>query len=321
MRTWIYILAIVTYLIAISSLINNLFDGTIFILKCRPFQALGIIENRFIRKRPFACDAYLLFLSTINGSSTRAAIRSGWLSDLRYVNNKLSFRHVFVVGHEGYFNDTREKLSEEMKQHKDILLLPFMDSYWNLTVKVSLMLKWPTIVNQCRYIVKLDEDVYVRAQRFTNMIRNLPIFLPIYGGYYYDQKKRRMPVNRTISDKFSFTYTEFSRPFFDPYVGGPIYFISNTVALRLPYSILRIPRGDGDEDYVPDTYLNPLRPVTYRLEDVYMGSIIGRMKPAVVFWHIPKLITEYNHPRQKDQIALHRVKNLTIMRRGKEHFG
>jgi hypothetical protein len=52
-----------------------------------------------------------------------------------------------------------------------------------------------------------------------------------------------------------------------------------------------------------------------------MGSIIGRMKPAVQFWHIPKLITEYNHPRQRDQIALHRVTNLTVMRRGKELFG
>jgi hypothetical protein len=318
MRTWKWILAIVVYLMAISSLIHNLFEGTDFYV--RRLYVGSIIENALFGQRRLTCDAYLLLLSTVNGSKTRAAIRAGWLSDLRNVSNKLSFRHVFVVGHEGHFNDTRKKLSEEMKHHNDILLLPFMDSYWNLTVKVSLMLKWPTILNQCRYIVKLDEDVYVRARRFTNMIRNLPTSLPIYGGYYYDQKKRRMPVNRTVTDKFSFTHAEFPRPFFDPYVGGPIYFIANSVALRLPYDILRIPRGDGDEDCVPDTYLNPLRPVTYRLEDVYMGSIIGRMKPDVVFWHIPKLITEYNHERQKDQIALHRVKNSTIMRRGKELF-
>lgn len=320
MRTWLWkIPVIAALLIAMSFVINNQLGDTVFY---RPFYIGTNFEDTFTpRKRHDKCEAYLLLLSRASGSDSRAAIRSGWLSDLRKVNNKLLFRHMFVVGHEGRFNDTYNKLSDEMKQFKDILILPFLDSYWNLTIKVSLMFKWPTIVNQCKYIVKVDEDVYIRAERFTNMIHSLPDSLPIYGGYYYDQKKRVMPVNRTVTDKFSFTLEEFPRPFFDPYVGGPIYFMANTVARRLPYDILKVPRRDGGVDYVPDTYLNPLKPVTYRLEDVYMGSLIGRMKPKVVFWHISKLITEYNHKRQKDQIALHSIRDPATMIKGKELLG
>jgi hypothetical protein len=168
-------------------------------------------------------------------------------------------------------------------------------------------------------LVKLDEDVYVRAKRFIKVIRNLPLFEPIYGGYYYDQKKRVMPVSRDKNDKFSFTPEELPDKNFNPYVGGPIYFMSNSVAIRLPYKIVRFSRGEDIEE-VPDTYLG-VRPAIYRLEDVYMGYLIAKMKPEVTFWHVPKFILDFDHVRGGAQVALHNVRDPEFMLHAKELLG
>ena len=270
------------------------------------------------------CDAYLLILSKASANESRASIRAGWLADLKGLRNPLALRHKFIIGHQKRtknFRETYGNLKEEMDSYDDILILPFVDSYFNLTVKVSLLFKTPSVLNQCRYLVKLDEDVYVRAERFTSMIRGLPVSLPIYGGYFYDQKKRTMAVNREVGNKFSFTLEEYPNFYFNQYVGGPIYFMTNDVALRLPYKVLKFTRSNGDEEYVPDTYLDPNRPVIYRLEDVYMGYLIGTMEPKVTFWHIAKLILDFDHKREKAQVALHNVREPNVMIHGKEILG
>jgi hypothetical protein len=130
-----------------------------------------------------------------------------------------------------------------------------------------------------------------------------------------------MAVNREVDNKFSFTREEYPNPFFNPYCGGPIYFMANDVALRLPYEIIRFPKSNGDVELVPSTYLDPNRPVIYRLEDVYMGYLIGTMRPNVTFWHIAKLILDFDHKREKAQVALHNVRDVNVMLNGKEILG
>ena len=262
------------------------------------------------------CDAYLLILTSLRQNITREAIRAGWLKDMKECQGHLNFKHKFVVGHEDVVSrHAFEVLSEEMQLHDDILILPFVDSYWNLTVKVNLMFKNQIFLNQCRYIVKVDSDVYIRADRFTQVIRRLPIARPIYAGYYYDQKKRKMPVPRDLTNKFSFTHEEHADKLFPPYIGGPVYLVSNSVALRLPYTIIRVLNDYGEVEEIPSTY-TPSRPAIYRLEDVYMGTLIRSMVPTVTFLHIPKLILDHDHARAKAQIALHNVRDPMIMARG-----
>jgi hypothetical protein len=275
----------------------------------RTDQSLGSLQE---------CDAYLLILTSLGQNITRDAIRAGWLKDMKECQGHLNFKHKFVVGHEDFVNrQTFEVLSEEIKLHDDILILPFVDSYWNLTVKVNLMFKNPILLNQCQYIVKIDSDVYVRADRLTRVIRRLPHASPIYAGFYYDQKKRTMPVPRDPANKFSFTLEEHPDELFPPYIGGPLYLISNSVALRLPYTISSLRNDDGEVEEIPSTY-TPDRPAIYRLEDVYMGTLIKSMVPTVKFLHIAKLILDHDHVRAKAQVALHNMRDPKIMARGHE---
>jgi Galactosyltransferase len=264
------------------------------------------------------CDAYLLILTSLRQNITRDAIRAGWLKDMKECRGHLNFKHKFIVGHEDVVSrQIFDVLSEEMKLHDDILILPFVDSYWNLTVKVNLMFKNPMILNQCRYIAKIDSDVYIRADRLTRVIRRLPNAHPIYAGFYYDQKKRTMRVPRDPAYKFSFTLEEHPDELFPPYIGGPLYLISNSVALRLPYTINSLLNDYGEVEEIPSTY-TPDRPPIYRLEDVYMGTLIKSMVPTVIFLHIAKLILDHDHVRAKAQVALHNMTDPMIMARGHE---
>ena len=264
------------------------------------------------------CDALILVLSTMNGNLTRAAIRSGWLKDIRGVRRGMSIKHKFILGHVG--NVTDAAIISEIELHDDLLILPFVDNYWNLSIKVGLMFKSPDVLNKCRFIVKVDSDVYVRAARFTAVVKGLPTRYPIYGGYYYDQKIRVMPVPRNMSYKFSFTEEELPEKLFNRYVGGPLYFLSNSVALRLPYTVIESFNKRGDVVNVPSTYTAD-RPSFFRLEDVFMGSLVASMIPKVTFVHIPKFIADFDHSRQKHMVALHNIRDHDTMAQGHKIFG
>ena len=48
--------------------------------------------------------------------------------------------------------------------------------------QMMLMLKWPSIVGACKYLVKTEDNAYVRSEQFTAMVISLPD-RPVYGGF------------------------------------------------------------------------------------------------------------------------------------------
>jgi hypothetical protein len=180
------------------------------------------------------------------------------------------------------------------------------------------MFKWPTVINECKYIVKSDDDIHIRAKKFTSMIRNLPD-IPLYGGFVYDRVNRTSGVSRDVTNRHSFTFEEIPYPVFDPYAGGPLYFMSSSVARIIPYNLIGIPRGNGEMEYIPDTYVQPLPPL-FKLEDAFLGSLIGKMsRDDVTFWHIDNFFASCTEPT-KSAIAIHGIKDLRMIRDGKWIF-
>jgi hypothetical protein len=222
---------------------------------------------------PCYCKVCLLLLSTVYESRTRDAIREGWLSKLfNYsisINKKsklcqLPIDYKFVIGRSAKLEnkdnkenkDTKEKqkldrtealLRHEMNYIDDIWYLPFNDDYWNLTVKVSLMFKMaPEKFPDCKYFFKVDSDVYIHAKEFyklvtTNLTTSLIKNQRVYGGYYYDQKQggRTSGVSRDPNNRHGLTIEEFKNDTYEPYAGGPLYFMSTEVAKALPYKIIQ----------------------------------------------------------------------------------
>ena len=233
-----------------------------------------------------SCEAYFLILSTMGARSRRDAIRRSWLAELSTVKNPLEFRYHFILGHPidargrtRAYTRTWDQLvsSDEWAKHDDMMVLPFVDAYWNLTIKVSLMFKWPEVLNSgCRLLIKVDDDVYLRASQFTPIIRTIPPApTPVYGGWYYDQVNVTSEVSRDPNNRHSMTLAEFPNRFYEPYAGGPAYFMSADVAAALPYDLVEVVKSTDDVEMVPSTYLRDKASALYKLEDAYMGHLVG----------------------------------------------
>lgn len=91
-------------------------------------------------------DIVFFIPSSLDGAERRNAIRKTWASVSN--NNTSNFRHVFVLG------ITRDRLrmrliEEESFRFRDVVVIEFIDSYNNLTLKTMASLRWLTL--HCGY--------------------------------------------------------------------------------------------------------------------------------------------------------------------------
>lgn len=271
----------------------------------------GLTHNHMLRTSKLSapttaskCRAHFLILSTSESFVTRNALRTSWLSRLSLVKPVVKFRYHFVVGRNkdieirGGLQSTARLLSSEIETFQDIIILPFWESYNNFTVKVALMLKWAArTYPDCPYIFKVDDDVVFRTNALSFFLRNL---LPsgkrrVYGGYFYDQKKRKTSVNRDPKSRSSLTLKEFPYSF-SPYVEGP-FFISTLLVKQLPYGFVysSSPFGVSKiDELVPDFFFHRHYHPLSTFEDAFFGHFIWQM-PNVAF-----VFVESMFPSNKD---------------------
>lgn len=126
---------------------------------------------------------FILVLSAPGGSLRRTAIRGTWVHDYR--NRVVKVTTKFLVG--TYELDV-EKVSALKKEHEmfaDLLLLKGLkDSYWNLSAKVLLGMEWANSNLDFDYLVKVDDDSYVRVEGISNALRELHCDQHLYWGYF-----------------------------------------------------------------------------------------------------------------------------------------
>jgi beta-1,3-galactosyltransferase 1 len=61
--------------------------------------------------------------------------------------------------------------AEAAENGGDTLLEDFSDTYLNLTLKTTFMLKWAaTACPRVKYVFKLDDDVYVNSERMWQLL-------------------------------------------------------------------------------------------------------------------------------------------------------
>ena len=303
-------------------------------------------EKPLVPTNKCPCKVCLFLFSTVKDVLQRDAIRGGWLSKLfqqSLDNNKnsydcqLSFDYKFVVGRDrevekshsnNGINGTETLLHHETSYYDDLWILPFVDDYWNLTVKSSLVFKLaPTRFPDCQYFFKVDSDVYIHAREFYSLVTNrltkaLSRNNKVYGGYYYDQqpKGRNSKVSRNPNNPHSMTTAEFRNSSFDPYAGGPLYFMSKATAEALPYTVVSV---KNNNELIPNNYVdqNPPRGL-YKLEDAYIGRLIHHIRPKVLTLFIeniyplgPYTMLSKNSLKKK-VVSYHGVKNIELMRNG-----
>ena len=190
---------------------------------------------------------FLLILvpSSPTNFERRDMIRKTWANatSLRLTTGKdfaekLNWKVIFVLGRRSPDIDT--KVVNEARENGDILIVDFQDSYQNLVVKTLTGFSWAMTVN-CSYVLKADDDVYVRAPRLLKWLSNSHLPLRLYAGHVHYKAAPR----RNTESKYFVGENTYNRRYYPPYCGGPFYILSTNILADIlqasrQYSLLSI---------------------------------------------------------------------------------
>ena len=126
-----------------------------------PFHDIKfIIENKHLCENNSNLDNFIYIYSAPAEFEHRKRIRDTWgKPNITHSRSKMAF-FIGQILDKGLM----AKLMVECKQHKDIVLLDYIDSYRNVTHKGVMALKWMNLYcNNSRFYIKVDTDVLLNV--------------------------------------------------------------------------------------------------------------------------------------------------------------
>lgn len=128
------------------------------------------------------CYVFLLILTSPKGVLRRKAMRETWL---KYELDHFKVERRFVVGTKDLSSITTKELKEEQSKYSDILLLEdFKDSYFKLTEKLIRSLLWVDGNINAKFVMKLDDDTFVRLDKLLPSISKKESRKRTYWGFF-----------------------------------------------------------------------------------------------------------------------------------------
>ncbi|XP_068732021.1 beta-1,3-galactosyltransferase 6-like [Montipora capricornis] len=126
---------------------------------------------------------FIVVLTSPRGKERRDAIRETWFSHLKVVNSSVTAR--FVVGAKELPQNDREDLEKENNNYGDILFLPELkDSYYELTNKVLQSFLWADYNINSSYLMKVDDDTFVRLDIILSELEKNFSRTKLYWGFF-----------------------------------------------------------------------------------------------------------------------------------------
>ncbi|XP_019372159.1 PREDICTED: N-acetyllactosaminide beta-1,3-N-acetylglucosaminyltransferase 2 [Gavialis gangeticus] len=228
------------------------FKDFLYYLRCRNYSLVVDQPNK-CKHKPFLL---LAIKSLIPHFDRRQAIRESWGKEIK--SRGITVVRVFLLGQtppEDNFPNLSDMLKFESQIHKDILLWNYRDTFFNLTLKEVLFLKWVT--NSCsdvQFIFKGDDDVFVNTHQILDYLKSLSkdkakdLFIGdvIKDAGPHREKKLKYYIPESVY--------EGSYP---PYAGGGGFLYSGDLALRL----------NNASDQV----------LLYPIDDVYTGMCLQKL--------------------------------------------
>jgi len=168
----------------------------------------------------------------------RNAIRSTWLGYNDNASLKI-WRHAFMLGRSEDDRKVGVEIRQEAGFYNDILQVNSTDNYQNLIIKVLSGFRWVFTQVKPQFILKADDDVYIRLPRlmpwlneskrdnfYGGDINRAPLLSP---GWL---SNKGPPVRRKIDTQVNaITRDCYMEDYFPPYSAGPFYVLSaNTMS-------------------------------------------------------------------------------------------
>lgn len=176
------------YLFALSIFLNIVLLS--FLLKEYLFADTSYNEQKIklFRRQPIqeivrSCYVFVLILTAPNSRERRDAIRTTWLK-LPFPKGS-NFVHKFAVGSYELRKEQAVKLADEQEKFGDLLFLTDLkDSYQNLTLKVLKSFTWIKHNVDAKFILKVDDDSFVRLGNLVSDLELKEKYGRIYWGFF-----------------------------------------------------------------------------------------------------------------------------------------
>ncbi|CAI9285310.1 unnamed protein product [Lactuca saligna] len=166
-------------------------------------------------------DLFIGILSSGNHFAERMAVRKSWMQhDL--IKSSHVVARFFVALH------ARKEVNVELKKEADffgdIVIVPYMDHYDLVVLKTIAICEYGVHTASAKYIMKCDDDTFVRVDIVLNEANKVSDGKSMYVGNinYYHQPLRY--------GKWAVTYEEWPGEDYPPYANGPGYVISSDIA-------------------------------------------------------------------------------------------
>ena len=207
-------------------------------------SSLNSIRNSRLRERRWRL--VVVVMSTPTHVRTRKVIRDTWA--LTKPSNTVVY---FAVGIEHLTEMAAGLIKTESDTYGDLILLEnFQESYRNLTQKLVETIKWLDENLQTDYVMKVDEDSFVRVDEVVKALESKPKE-NLYWGYF----SGAAPIQK---------YGKWAEPnyflcdYFLPYAVGGGYVISSDIVHYLAVNSEKL-LIFNNEDVSMGTWLAPLK--------------------------------------------------------------
>ncbi|KAG0484091.1 hypothetical protein HPP92_012175 [Vanilla planifolia] len=148
------------------------------------------------------------------------AVRKSWMESIRRSSNLVARFFVALHGRK----DVNVELKKEAEYFGDIVIVPYIDSYDLVVLKTIAICEYGFRTVKAKYIMKCDDDTFVRIESVIKEIQKVPNNKSLYlGNINYFHKPLR-------HGKWAVTYEEWPEEDYPPYANGPGYVISSEIA-------------------------------------------------------------------------------------------
>ncbi|XP_070379901.1 N-acetyllactosaminide beta-1,3-N-acetylglucosaminyltransferase 3-like isoform X2 [Dermacentor albipictus] len=179
---------------------------------------------------------------------------------------KHSWTTVFFVGLSRNLG-VQQKVLDEAEQHGDLVMLPYLDAYRNLTYKYVYGMKW-TMDNcpSARYVVKMDDDMVINL---TKLVAYLKRRTPTEPVAFHCYVWTNMMVERNTDSPWYIPKKMYRKSVFSRYCSGSVVLFASKVMEAVYNASFEVPFMPVDDVYVTGEAAKKARVGHVRLNRYY----------------------------------------------------
>ncbi|CAK8563846.1 unnamed protein product [Lathyrus sativus] len=217
--------------------------------------------------------------STGNNFERRMALRRSWMQYVAVRSGEVVVR--FFIGlHKN--NRVNLELWREAQAYGDIQLMPFVDYYSLISLKTIAICIVGTKIIPSKYIMKTDDDAFIRIDEMLSSLKGKPS-----EGLLYGLISSKSSPDRDKDSKWYISNAEWPHDTYPPWAHGPGYVISRDIAKFVVF---------GHQER---------KLQFFKLEDVAMGIWIERFRNSGKEVHYENDERFYNAGCESNYILAH----------------